>query len=427
MQSDDSTKTWAFACHLDFGGTGAVRVVRKGPDGIRVTAIPTDDAQKEAHPPVFLGTTADDRVILMAAGDKSISVREAYPAHAAAPYAYRNAQTGHLWFTIDGDKETGCDTLNCGDSGSPVMVVNPGTSADAPGELLRLVCVGRGHHVPTFTAPSEAFPDIPRCAFVSNLLDGTISVLGHDPDRPDTYLRVIDTINLCEPAREKEGIDGTPNNAFPHGKVFSPLTGRLYSLNNGYGTIAVINPVNREIEQRIELKVSSNLLLSPDGRYIIGKGADRKSDPAHVMGRLSVVDAVTGSVETTLDLPDIYPSTYRFSPDGRRLYVTTAATGKGAQRENLRIDLLLVYDATALPELRLLREVLVGAADCGRRPIGFVTSKGAGDTAVIVPNPTDGTLSLLDAEDLLMETVPLCERAVKEFNFSFWNGVVSGS
>lgn len=428
MQTTDTGNGWSFACHLDFGGEGAVRVLRGGAGGVQVVEIPTTAGPEEEGPaPVFLGTTPDDEVILMAAENKAVTTRKDFPARAYAPYAYRNADSGHLWFTIDGDKETGCDRLNCGDAGSSVMVVDPAPD-EGVAALLRLVCVGRGHHVPTFTAPGEAFPDIPRRAFVSNLLDGTISVLGHDPAQPDTYLQIIDTINLCEPAREKDGTDGVPNNAFPHGKVFSPHTGRIYSLNNGYGTIAVIDPVSHEIEQRIELAVSSNLLLSPDGRYIVGKGADRKRDAEHVMGRLSVVDAVTGRVETILDLPDIYPSTYRFSPDGSKLYVTTAATGKGAQRENLRIDVLQVYDAHALPELRLLREIQVGPADCGRRPIGFIDRTDGKGTIVLVPNPSAGTLSLLDGEeDLLIETVTLCERPVREFNFSFWNGVVSGS
>jgi len=188
----------------------------------------------------------------------------------------------------------------------------------------------------------------------------------------------------------------------------------------------VINPVSQRIEQRIELEVSSNLLLSPDGRFIIGKGADRKSDAEHVVGRLSVVDALTGSVETVLDVPDLYPSTYRFSPDGGKLYVTSAATGKGVQRDNLKIDVLQVYDASALPALKLIREVPVGRADCGRRPIAFISSA-AGAGLVLVPNPSDGTISVLEGDsDETLETVTVSDRPINEFNFSFWDGAVSG-
>ena len=415
---------WAFTCHLDLGGEGAVRVVRRNAAGFEVTAVPVaaDDAD-QSPAPVFLGATGAGEVMVMDSAGGAVSSKKTYPAAALAPYAYPEAGTRRLWFTIDGDKETGSDPLRC-QEGAPILVVDAG--APEPAAMLQsLICVGRGHHVVTFTAPCEAHPRTPRLAFVSNLLDGSISVLGNDPDDPASYLQVVDSIDLSEPAREKEGISGVPNNAFPHGKVFSPRTGKVYNLNNGYGTIAVIDPGSRRIEDRIELKVSSNLLLSPCGRYLVGKGADRKSDPDHVLGRLSVVDAVAGKVVTTLDLPDVYPSTYRFSPDGSRLYVTTAATGKGAQRGNLKIDRVFVYEASALPELRLVRELEVGKADCSRRPVGFVRDPG-GDL-VLVPNPTDGTLSVLrDADGTVVETLRLHDGAVREFNFCFWDGVVSG-
>ncbi len=427
MEKTKPAGQWSFLCHLSYGDEGAIRVVRYAEGALHVHDIQSTAADNGMTlPPVFLGTTPEDEVIVMDAENKSISLRDTYPAAAFAPYAYRDPAAAHVWFTIDGDKETGCDTLNCGATGSSVMVLDAAPGGGEAAALLKVICVGRGHHVVTFTAPSQAFPDIPRRAFVSNLLDGTISVVGNDPAEQDSYLQVIDTINLCEPEREKDGTSGVPNNAFPHGKVFSPRSGRIYSLNNGYGTIAVINPVSQRIEQRIELEVSSNLLLSPDGRFLIGKGADRKSDTQHVIGRLSVVDALTGSVETVLDVPDLYPSTYRFSPDGSKLYVTSAATGKGVQRDNLKIDVLQVYDAGALPALKLIRELPVGRADCGRRPIAFIGSA-AGAGLVLVPNPSDGTISVLEGDsDETLETVTVSERPVKEFNFSFWDGAVSG-
>ncbi len=414
---------WAFTCHLDLGGEGAVRVVKRTDRGIAAVAVPTSQAAQAGPAPVFLGATVEGGVVVMDGVDRTLSVRDAYPAAALAPYAYPEPGTDRLWFTIDGDKTSGSDPERCRE-GAPVLVVDAGAE-DPTAALEQLICVGRGHHVATFTAPSEAFPHMPRLAFISNLLDGSISVVGNDPADAASYLKIVDRIDLCEPEREKDGTCGVPNNAFPHGKVYSPRSGRVYSLNNGYGTIAVIDPASREIVDRIELKVSSNLLLSPCGRYLIGKGADRKSDPEHVMGRLSVVDTEAGKVVTSLDLPDIYPSTYRFSPDGSRLYVTTAATGKGVQRDNLKIELVQVYDAAALPELRLLREVAVGRADCGRRPVGFLRE--ADGDLVLVPNPSDGTLSILSgADDSLLETVQLYDGAIKEFNFCFWGGLVSG-
>ena len=159
-------------------------------------------------------------------------------------------------------------------------------------------------------------------------------------------------------------------------------------------------------------------LLSPDGRYIIGKGADRKRDPAHVIGRLNVMDAVTRELVAVAELPDIYPSTFRFNAEGTRLYVTTAATGKGAQREALIMDRVLVYDATALPRLEPIDELGVGEADCSRRPIAFLTEGGA-TRLIFVPNPSAGSLTIVDgATHRVLETVKVSARPVDELNFS---------
>jgi DNA-binding beta-propeller fold protein YncE len=345
---------------------------------------------------------------------KAVSAAAAMPADAAAHYAYPEAGTHRWWYTNDGDEETGNDPL-CAGGGATMTVVAAG--ANGAVQIIKSICVGRGHHVPSFTAPSETHPAMPRRVYVSNLQDGTISVLGNNPADKAGYLAVSGTINLCEPAKEKGGAMQVPNNAYPHGEVYSPVTGRVYNLNNGYGTVAVIDPLRNEIEARVEFKGCSNLLLSPDGRFVIGKGADRKTDPDHVIGRLIVLDAVAGKVAVKLDIKDVYPSTYRFSPDGRRLFVTTAATGKGAQHANLKKSTVLVYEASALPELRLAQELPVGLADCGRRPIAFLRQQQAIER-IFVPNPTDGTLSVLDGAGVLLEAVRVSEQPIGELNFS---------
>lgn len=410
---------WSLVCHLDYGDSGAVAVIDHAKEETTVRHLPRGpasgaDAQRR---PVFLGVTADQRPLMLDPVGKSVEVANALPEDATALYGYAEAGSARVWFTNDGDKETGNDALNCGDQGASMTVVESQGAASAA--VLQTICVGRGHHVPTFTAPSADHPDVPRRAYVSNLQDGTISVIGNDPQDRASYLSVIETINLCEPEKE-EGGEGlrVPNNAFPHGKVYSGVTGRIYGLNNGYKTIAVIDPLSNRIEERIDFKVASNLLLSPDGRFIIGKGADRKTDPEHVLGRLTVMDAVSREANVILDLKDVYPSTYRFNPDGSKLYVTTAATGKGGQRDNLRKDVVLVYDTSRLPEIALIKEVEVGTADCGRRPIAFLAHQGRAHR-VFVPNPTDGTVSVLDAElDICLETLEVSDRPVEELNFS---------
>lgn len=389
----------------------------------KATASGTADDRR----PLFLGLTTDHQAVVMAAEGQIINRQAALVADAFPIYSYRDRHTGLVWFVSDGDKKTGKDTLNCGDHGSPVFIVRNTDSDAAPAELVRMICPGHGHHVVTFTAPSSRFPETPRRAFVSNLIDGSIAIVANDPEDTANFLKIIDTINLFEAGKEDGNEMVVPNNSFPHGQEYSPVTGMLYCLSNGYGTVAVINPSTGAIEDRIELKVSSNLLLSPNGRFLIGKGADRKTDAEHVMGRLSVIDVEQRKVVTIVDLPDIYPSVYRFSPDGTRLYVTTAATGKDVQHDNLNIDTLFVYDASALPELKLLREVKVGKADCGRRPLAFFAADGE-PSRVFVPNPTDATVSILDgAQDEVLATLSIGEQASNDVNFSFWQGDIYGA
>lgn len=410
---------WSLACHLDFGGSGKVAVIRHRDGKTVVHAVPSAPASGKApgYRPMYLGVSQDGRgVLLMDPVSKVVSVADALPADAAAHYAYPEAGTRRWWYSNDGDEETGNDPL-CSGGGATMTVVAEGSNG-VP-EILKSICVGRGHHVPSFSGPGAGNPAMPRRVYVSNLQDGTISVLGNDPADGSGYLAEVGMINLCEPAQEKDGAMQAPNNAFPHGNVYSPVSGRVYNLNNGYGTVAVIDPLRNEIEARIGFKGCSNLLLSPDGRFVVGKGADRKGDPEHVIGRLIVLDAVAGKVVTSFDLRDVYPSTYRFSPDGSRLYVTTAATGKGAQHANLKKSSVLVYDSSDLPNLRLVQELAVGLADCGRRPIAFLRREQAIER-IFVPNPTDGTLSVLDGAGGLMETVRVSAQPVTELNFSLF-------
>ena len=422
----NTSKHWTLVCHCDHGGTGTATLIT--PDGAGFASMTLDTAGPSGghgmRQPRFLGVGEKNLAVVLEPETRELMTRPELFDDAFPAYAYRDRENGLVWFMNDGDKKTGNDDLNCGDRGSTVAVIR---NEGAGGKLIKIICVGRGHHVTTFTAPTPDRPDMPRRAFVSNLIDGSITVLGNDPNDTESYLNVIDTINLCEADKEESGEASIPNNAFPHGKEFSPATGKIYSLSNGYGTVAVIDPVTNTIEDRIELKKSSNLLLSPDGRYLVGKGADRKSDPEHVLGRLSVIDLAQRKVVASLDIPDVYPSVYRFSPDGSRLYVTTAATGKGTQRDNLDLTSLLVYDAGALPELKLLKTVSLGKADCGRRPIAFYAPAGK-PVYTFVPNPTDGTMSILNGDsDDVVDTVRISDGPIDEVNFSFWRGDIYGA
>jgi len=418
MQHDGQ---WSLVYHLDYGDSGAVGVIRHHRGQTTVGRI--DSIAEGTGSLMFLGLDGSDRCLMTERGSNTITGQAAFPSGAQGSYAYPDLRQDRLWFVSDGDPKTGCDVGTCGDQGSSVTIVD---RAGSDAEILKTLCVGKGHHVTAFVYPDQNHGDFAPKAYVSNLLSGSISVVGNDPADADSYLKIIKTIDLLEADRDPESQPGEDNNAFPHGKVYSPVTGRVYCLNNGYGTVAVINPVTDEIEKRIDLKMSSNLLLSPDGRYLVGKGADRKSDPEHVVGRISLTDVTTGEQVCTLDLPDIYPSTYRFNPAGDRLYVTSAATGKGAQRDNIRKDIVQVYDARSFPKLELIREIEVGIADCGRRPIGFLVGATGEDQRVFVPNPTDGTLTMLAGEDDSPQvTLKISDEPIEEFSFSIWRKDIS--
>ncbi len=342
--------------------TGAISVIQSKAGRISVNALlqaPVSGADNDRKP-ILIGVAEDSRAVLMDPVSKAIELSESFPADAFPAHLYSDPRSNRDWFMNDGDKETGNDTLNCGNRGSSVTVVERSGSVAA--KWLKTICVGRGHHQAAFCYPSTAAPGVPERAVISNLQDGTLSVIGNDPRDAATYLQVVNTINLCEADKEDDGRATIPNKAFPHGLAYSPHSGKLYNLNNGYGTIAVIDPVSGDIEQRIPFKGHSNLFASPDGRYLIGRGADRKSDPEHVVAKLSVFDVTDNSVVATLDLPDIYIGKYYFNPEGSKLYLTTSSSGSPQQQANLKTDVVLIFDMSALPRLELIKELKTGNA-----------------------------------------------------------------
>lgn len=401
-----SVMNYSLAYYSSNRKTGSLAVVhcRDGKTAVQRLPLAAESGLEAALKPLLIGVTGDCRVVLLDPRSKQLSLNDALVGDAFPAHLYSDPRSDRDWFMNDGDKESGNDTLNCGDTGSSVTVVENTGSPRA--KWLKTICVGRGHHQACFSYPSTTAPQVPERAYISNLKDGTLSVIGNDPADAASYLQVLATVNLCEPEREEGGGGMTvPNNAFPHGLAYSPLSGKLYNLNNGYGTVAVIDPLSNTIEERIPFKGHSNLFASPDGRYLIGRGADRKSDAEHVIAKLSVLDVTTKTVVDTLDLPDIYISKYYFNPEGTKLYLTTSASGSPAQQRHLKTDVLLVLDVTALPKLKLLKEVKVGSAGA----LDFY-SEGGRSRRVFVSDSQSGSLVVLDADDeAVVESIAVAE------------------
>lgn len=378
--------------------TGRIVVVtRKGGElSTQGLAELAQSGREKAEKPVFVGLTEDQQVISFDPCSKELSIQSGLIADAFPAHIYSDPNADRDWYMNDGDKATGNDALNCGDQGSSVTVVEA-TSSRAV-NYLKTICVGRGHHQCNFAYPSEAAPDVPYTTYVSNLNDGTLSAIGNNPDDADSYLKVVATIDLCEKDKEEKSEAGTiPNNSFPHGLVYSKHTGKVYNLNNGYGTIAVIDPITNEIEARVPFKGFSNLFVSPCGRYIFGRGADRKSDVNHVIAKLAVMDAETYEIVDRVDLQDTYISKYFFSPDGAKLYLTTSSSGSVEQQANLKTDAVLVFDLGQLPEIKQTKEIRLGApsgtldflTQDGRTELVFSSNSLEGAIAVICANTNE--------------------------------------
>lgn len=406
MMVDQSSNTFDFSIAYYSGNraTGSLAIIDNKDGQIDVQQLPTaeESGLDKALKPVFVGLTENREIIILNPKSKKISVQPDFPADASAAHIYSDPYSNRDYFMNDGDKESGNDHLNCGDKGSSVTVIE-NTSSSAV-KFLKTICVGRGHHQATFTGPSDNAPDVPLRAYISNLKDGTLSVIGNDPEDADTYLNVIDTISLCEPDKEESGGAGIPNNAFPHGLAYSPYSGKVYNLNNGYGTVVIIDPVTNQIESRLEFKGHSNLFVTPDGRYIIGRGADRKSDNEHVIAKLTVLDLSTNTIASSLDLLDIYISKYYFNDEGTKLFLTTSSSGSPEQQKNLKTDALLVFDLSSLPQLALTVEVRLGSSSGS-----LVFRSSNNQNLVFSSNSAEGVLAVLNENHAIVEKIKVNE------------------
>lgn len=375
--------------------TGQLSLIRRHAGHVKVQILPQEPESDLApqFKPILVGLTGSAEAVLLDPQTKKVRIQSSFPSDAFPAHVYSDPGSARDWFMNDGDKDSGNDRLNCGDKGSSVTVIEDSGSPQA--KFLKTICVGRGHHQAAFTAPAPSAPGVPLRACISNLNDGTISVIGNDPSDAATYLTVVATIDLAEREKEKDpNAPSVPNTAFPHGLAYSPFTGKLYNLNNGYGTIALIDPVSCRIEERIAFKGHSNLFAVPGGRYLIGRGADRKTDPNHCIAKLSVFDPVTKSVMDKLDLRDIYLGKYFFNPEATRLYFTTSSSGSPEQQQHIKPDVLLVFDLTTLPRLKLLTELRLSASI---GTLAFVADNDGATRLVLASCTEDGTVALIDA------------------------------
>ena len=419
---------------------GTVSVIAHGDDGNSVlTTIPVGSGaigditiSSEHH--VFVNVTANNQVAAIdpiVAGEPVL--KNFLPVGTKPVHAFRDPSDGTLiWILNDANATSGpCTTARPdGTATNSVTVIQnhevdggggggAGSGQTTLGIVLKENCVGRGHHKAAFSYPSADQPNVPHRAFVSNISDGTVTVIDSDPGST-TFGDVITTIDLCDPAKRTCDADlTTSSGAAPHGIDYSPVSGKIYNANVGYGTVAVIDAITAAIDTPVEVGFVNKTHVSPDGRFVVVKGTDTASDPLHVIGRLSVID-VTNNAVTTINLPDLHPDSFEFAPDGNKLYVATATSvGKvddpanptgpkidnATQKTNLKNNVLLAFDASGLPALSSPIEIPVGKAGHDHRSLA-IQEKGGTAAHIWVPNPDDGTVSVVDADsDTVVDTI----------------------
>lgn len=430
-------------------GDGTLSVLSHGPNGTTVEktlvlgAAGLGDLVITTEDHLFVNATDNNQVAAIALlGNGAPSLRNFLPAGTRPVHSYLDPEGTRVWVLNDSDATVApCKTAGPGGVATASVTViqnhdsagdtggsggGGSTTAGLLGEVKKTICVGRGHHKAAFSEPSDAHPEVSRRVFVSNITDGTVSVIQNNLDLSDCLdptsagcLPVIATIDLCDASLQSGGCDAdltTANGASPHGMDFSPVSGKIYNANPGYGTVSVIDPMapidpvtkTMPVEAVINIGFSNKLHVSPDGRFVIVKGTDKTTDPNHVHGKLTVIKVADNTFSTT-DLPDVHPDGFEFTPDGKKLYVTTATSSSFSTglptHPGQKNNLLLVFDTSALPALSGMKEIKVGVADGGHRALAIYEQDGAA-RAVFVPNPYDGTVSVVDiVEDVVVDTV----------------------
>lgn len=349
---------------------------------------------------------------------------------------YRDALDKEVLLTMnEGDPVTGLDTIRgCPHGGSVTVLHNSHLSAG--GEKPRVtttVCLsGVGRHEVAFALPTATAPDRKEVAFVTSQTTGIISPLLADPSNGEVRWSEFapSVIDLCDSTEEQsKGFPAcdvsptTPNHAAPIGIYWSQATGKIYSYLSGYQSVVEIDPDAFPLVpgRRVETGAFQSAAMTPNGRYLILFGVDLSSDPTKVMGKLGFID-LTKSTLTLAGgalVDHAWPSQFRFTPDGTRLYLTLSNSTIGLtaqQADTVKNDKLMVFDTTTLPfPFRLLAEVdlpAVGPLGVHGLDVWVTGAKGVGSAKGIVvtnaPQGTDGSVSLIDAAtNQVTTTIPV--------------------
>jgi len=309
---------------------------------------------------VFLNLSAANGVALIdpLSGAKPI-FETILPTGERPVHIYRDAVDGQvIWSMNDGNATTGIDSINCSEVGSVSVLHNShlGPGGEVP-KLVKTLCLGVGHKVAAFSKPTVSDATIPKRTFITNAKSGEMSVIDNNA-ASGTYLTVINKIDLCdkdkEPTKSCDSDVATPNASSPHGIAWSNATGKVYSRQEGYENVVEVDPDTMKSVRKVDVAPFTSSGISPDGKFLFLRATDKTTNPDHVLGKLGVIDLTANPLAVTPlpDLQDIAPGSFKFSPDGTKLYLTQSNDNTGltaAQQANLKRDKLVVLNTAALP------------------------------------------------------------------------------
>lgn len=327
-------------------------------------------------------------------------------------HIYRDPSDGEvIWSMNDGNAVTGVDGVNCATRAQGSVTVLPNSHLGPGGtvpKVVKTLCFGAGHKVTAFARPTTDNKNIAKRAFITSANSGEMTVIDAD-ESSGTSLTILKKIDLCDSAKETTACDTnveTANHAHPHGIAWSVATGKVYSYQEEYENIIEVDPTTMAVTRKVDIAPFMSYGITPDGKYLLLRGTDKTSDPAHVKGLLGAIDltAATLTVVQLPAIPDVSPGSFKFSPDSKALYLivtNTDATWTGAQKQNAKQDKMLAINATGLPNaLVTVKEIdlLASAADHsqdlhvhdGALKHVWVTNKS--DNSVSVINATSNTI-----------------------------------
>ncbi len=341
-------------------------------DAAEFENVALGDMQFSKEDWIFVNLAAANKVATIDPLTAATPVHEANLATGTRPvHMYRDRNDGEvIWIMNDGDNAAGTttpgdDLINCAASGGGSVTVvhnshlGPGGS---PPTVLGTTCVlADGHKVAAFAENKRVF--------VSSETGGEIAVLDGD-EASSNYRKMIVRIDLCKSTKETTPCNNesataltapfTPNASGPHGIRWSTLTKKVYSIQEGYGEIAEIDPDTLAITKTFDLAGTpyTSYGISPDGKYLLlrGEATAPQATKLGVIDLSATTPAIANLTTPELDtaLNGTSPGAFKFSPDSKRFYIL-AGNGATATKK----DRLFAFDWTTVapPALTLLREI----------------------------------------------------------------------